>query len=122
MAKVTFSLAEREVNTLADLIEAKLKRGENDLGAYETRSIVRLALKVHELSKGRYGRWAVLSDAPVWVFAYLGKPVFPEVVSPATIQLRRARARTERKAAAPTKHKPRRMLPASAGVMPTTSD
>ncbi len=115
MAKVTISLDEREVNTLADLIEAELRRGEERHGAYETRSIVRLALRVNELAKGRGGRWAVLNGAPTWVFAYLAKPVFPEVVSPQTLALRRARERSARALEAKPK-RTKRVLPKAAGL------
>lgn len=122
MPKVTVMLEEREVTTLADLVEAEMDRGEAKQGAYSARSLVRLAIKVHELGKGRMGRWRVLEHAPTWVFTYLGRPLFPEVVSPATVALRRARARSERAAKVTRKRKPRRMLPAGAGVMPSPSE
>ncbi len=122
MSKVTVTLEEREVSTLADLVEAEMNRGEAKQGAYSARSLVRLAIKVHELGKGRMGRWRVLEQAPTWVFTYLGRPLFPEVLSDQQIRDRRARARAERAVKVTRKRKPRRMLPPGAGVMPAANE
>ncbi len=122
MPKVTVTLEEREVTTLAALVEAEMNRGEAKQGAYSARSLVRLAIKIHELGKGRIGRWRVLERAPTWVFTYLGRPLFPEGVSPVTTATRHKRRRTEPGHGRILKRKPRRMLPPGAGVMPAANE
>jgi hypothetical protein len=92
MAKVTLQLDYREVCTIADLIAARLKQGQDKGGLYETRSIVRLAAKVEQLAKGHGGRVAVLARAPAWVFEYVTKGLFPEEHKPVHRSVSRPRS------------------------------
>ncbi len=77
MPKNTLQLEERDCLTLADLVSEALEGGEK-ADVFHKRSLVRLAVKVHEMAGPHpVGRVAVLSHAPSWVFGYLARPLFP---------------------------------------------
>lgn len=114
--KRTLVLEERELTTLADLVHEELWRIKPERGAYEKRSLVRLAIVLQEAAANRFERWAVISRGPRWLFKYLRHPIFPEG-KPA--KRPRPVVMISRHTQPPTpKHKPKRkrMLPAAAGL------
>lgn len=72
----TLKLEDRELLTIADLISDALERVTGDnTGLYGLRSLVRLALVIHQAGGGRSHRLAILHGAPPWVYRYLGKSI-----------------------------------------------
>ncbi len=97
MSKNTLQLEERDCLTLAGLVSKALEEAK-DADNFTRRSLVRLAVRVHELAgKDSWPRVQVLNHAPTWVFAYLAKPLFPEgnVLEAPAKPRKRAKARTE---------------------------